>query len=335
MTTPTGRFSLIRGLNNPEDLILLEGTDWVLASNMGDRHWSRGGFHLIHRGHRTATPLVPDFSGAARAPFDPDSRQDPALFSAHGTSVRPLGEGRFHVLAVNHGGRHSVEAFELDARAEPPVMTWIGGVALPEPQSGNAVAHLPGEAFAVTVTIDGADPKALERAAAGLPCGFVLEWTPGQGWRLVPGSEVSGDNGLLASEDGAWLFVAAYAEGAIYKLSRDRIPYVRQRAPLNFLLDNVRFSPNGSILAAGHPATTFADIIALHGDETVTSPSPTAVAKVDPETLAAKLILIEQATADFGGGTSAIVVDDELWIGSYRGLCVATIPLAALGNPEL
>jgi hypothetical protein len=335
MAERQGRFGLIRGLNNPEDLIRLEGAHWVLASNMGGHDWVGGGFHLIDIPTRKPQVLEPDFSRPARAPFAGAAAPDPARFSAHGICVETLAPGRFSVLAVNHGGRHSVEAFELDLTGAAPALTWTGGVELPHAQSGNAVAHLPGGGFAVTVTVDAEDPEAMANAHAGRPCGFTFEWDPARGWSLVPGSEVSGDNGLVASADGAWLYICAYFEGALYKLSRGRTPYVRRRAPLNFLCDNVRVSPSGGLLVTGHPAVTTAMIVETMRSGAATAAIPTAVARLDPETLKTDLVLVEQHTADFGGGTSAIVVDKELWIGSFQGLCVATIPLADLGDPAL
>jgi hypothetical protein len=104
---------------------------------------------------------------------------------------------------------------------------------------------------------------------------------------------------------------------------------------LNFLADNIRSSPNGSLLVTGHPATTFETVMGINRGALATAPIPTAVAVVDPQTLEARLLLIEQHTPDFGGGTSAIVVGEELWIGAFRSQYIATIPLSALGGPEL
>lgn len=329
-----GRFDLIRGLNNPEDLFWLEGTDWVLTGNLGDRRWASGGFYLVDRKVRAPVVLKPDFSGPAQAPFDAEA-PDPDLFSAHGISVEALGDRRFRVHAVNHGGRRSIEVFELDARPAQPVMTWVGGVVLPKPLAGNSVAPLPGGGFAVTITVNGADPDAVAKARAGQPCGLVIEWSPGAGWSVVPGSELSGPNGLVASPDGAWLYIAAYTGGALYKLSRGQTPYVLEHVQLNVLVDNIRRAPSGALLATGHAAATWDDLGADNRAGLATSRAATAVFRVDPETLAKALVLVEQATADFGGGTSAVVVGDELWIGGFRSQCLATVPLAELGGPDL
>jgi hypothetical protein len=328
-----GRFRLIDGLNNPEDLILLD-EGWVITGNMGTEGWSRGGFYLVEVNTRRPQVLAPDFSGPAQSRFT-DPPPDPALFSAHGISVQPLGDGMYSVYAVNHGGRHSVEAFVLDVTTSPATIRWTGGVIMPENLSGNAVVHLPGDALAVTVTIDSRDPQAFAKAQAGQPCGLALEWAPDRGWSSIPGGELSGDNGMVASADGQWLYICAYSESAIYKLSRGVAPCVRQRVPLGFMPDNVRFSPSGALLVTGHPATTFQTIAASTRTGAKVAQVPTAVARVDPQTLECDLVLVEQHTAAFGGGTSAIVVGDELWIGGFIAQGLATVPLSALGVSNL
>lgn len=331
-----GRFRPICSLNNPEDLIRLEGTDWVLTSNMGDRTWSRGGFYIVSVKNRRPETLTPDFSAPAASPFSDCPRPDPALFSSHGLSVKPEGEKRFTVYAVNHGGRQSIEVFALDATGARPQLKWLGCAILPATLSANSVAALPDGGFVATVFSYGAGAEASRQPASQLANGVVLEWSPGRGWSSVPGSEVPGDNGIVASPDGKWLYINAYTEGALYKLWRGPGPYQRSRVQLNFLADNVRLSPKGLLLVTGHPATTFATIQNdCNGTAVVTCPAPTAVAAIDPDTLKAKLLLIEQNTANFGGGTSAIVVGDELWIGAFRAQRIATIPLAMLGSPDL
>jgi hypothetical protein len=51
--------------------------------------------------------------------------------SAHGLNVR-AGTGGVHTLyVVRHGSRESIEVFEIDGEAKPPVVTWIGCAVVP------------------------------------------------------------------------------------------------------------------------------------------------------------------------------------------------------------
>lgn len=333
--TGEGRLSHICGLNNPEDLLRLDGTPWVLVSNMGDRNWAAGGFNLIDVRNRSHRALVPTFSSPPVQAYRGCQSPEPAKFSAHGLSVRSAGDGRFRVWAVNHGGRQSVEVFDLNAGSDKPSLTWVGCAVLPKGLSANSVAALPGEAFAATV-FSSPGNAATGVLHDGLPSGVVMEWAVDEGWRSVPGSEFAGVNGIVASPDGKWLYVAGYLDGTVNKLSRGQAPYVVQKIKLHFLVDNIRFSPSGSLLVTGQPATPFKTIQRdCNGSAVAVCAVPTAVALVDPVTLAAKLLLIEQNTANFGGGTAAIVVGDELWIGAFRAQRIATIPVAAIGSPDL
>ena len=57
---------------------------------------------------------------------------DPKQAVLHGLSLRPAQTGRYTVYATNHGGRESIEVFELDTRGAAPSATWIGCVLMPD-----------------------------------------------------------------------------------------------------------------------------------------------------------------------------------------------------------
>jgi hypothetical protein len=46
---------------------------------------------------------------------------------------------------------------------------------------------------------------------------------------------------------------------------------------------------------------------------------------IDPETLAVETIYSQADMPGFGGGTVALEVGDELWIGSFRGDRIAIV----------
>lgn len=327
-----GRLNHICGLNNPEDILLIEGSPWVLVSNLGDRTWANGGFYAVDTRNKSVRTLVPDYS----RPMDPlyktcPGAPDAQKLSSHGLSVRADGGGKSTVYAVNHGGRKSIEVFDLDVSAGEPRMTWKGCAVMPTAVRANSVAHLPDNGFVVTAFSNPADKQSMAKAYEGQPSGFAFEWSPATGeWSQVPGSELSGNNGILASKDGQWLYIAGYANRTVNKISRGRVPVLRESVSVSFLVDNLRFAPDGSVLAAGHLAPLKTIIEGCNGTAVVTCPVPTGVARIDPEKMTAESLLVEPNTANFGGGTSAIVVGDELWIASFRAQRLATIPLQAL-----
>ncbi|TFZ02868.1 hypothetical protein EZ313_16665 [Ramlibacter henchirensis] len=323
-----GHLGYICSLNNPEDLIQVEGSSWVITSNMGDKTWSGGGFYLVSTRDKSVRPLKPDLSGAKAAIYkDCPGPPEANKLQSHGLSVRNEGNGKHVVYSVNHGGRRSVEIYDLDVTGEPK-LTWKGCAVAPAPLFFNSVAHLPNEGFVATVLANAEDPKAVERAIEGLPSGFVLEWSPAAGWTTVPGSELPGNNGIVASRDGKTLYVAGYTSQTVNKISRGRVPYSKQAVRIGFLVDNLRWTPDGKILAVGH-VTQFSKIQECIRSDAV-CPVTTGVAVVDPETMKAETLVVQPNTKNFGGGTSAIVVGEELWIGAFRAQRIGTIKLKDL-----
>jgi len=254
----------------------------------------------------TSTVLFPSATYGARP--DPVyagcDRMVTGGFRPHGLSLRP-GRGARHTLyVVRHGAREAVEVFELDAGRGRPVLTWQGCVEAPEGVTFNSVTALPGGAIAAT--------------HFNRPVGRLWEWQPGGGWTEVPGSEWDGPNGLVSSPDGAWFYIGGWGTSSLVRLSRGRTPVERDEVPVGFHIDNVRWAPDGGLLAAGHH---WDDDAALgrclgQGDcEGVTS----RVARVDPEALTAEEIVRYPSSQRFPLGTVGLEVGDEIWLGGISG----------------
>ena len=83
--------------------------------------------------------------------------------------------------------------------------------------------------------------------------------------------------------------------------------------PVGFRLDNIRWAPDGTLLAAGQGGT---------------APSQTSnVVKVNPDTLKLQELVRHPGMEGFGVTTVAIQVAGELWLGSVRGDRIAIFPL--------
>src|SRR5262245_52771372 len=137
---PSGGLTFICGIQNPEDLVLVPNTRWLLASGMAPG----SGLHLVDTRAKTVRNLYP-----ANAPSSlPDRARyascpgplDPKLAVLHGLSLRPARDGRYTLYATNHGGRESIEVFELDPGGGAPAATWIGCVLMPNDIPANSVA---------------------------------------------------------------------------------------------------------------------------------------------------------------------------------------------------
>jgi hypothetical protein len=312
---PDGDVLFACGLAAPEDLVVVPGEQWVIAS----AYAGRGGLYLIRASDRTSILAYPsegaverlDTATYAACPGAPDDAFK-AKLQTHGLYLEPGPDGLHRLYVVVHGARESVEVFEVDARRDTPALTWVGCVIAPDPIGLNSVRALPGGGFIATNFLPRTgDPGGMKRMMGGEQNGELWEWQPSTGWQQVPGSEAAGANGLEISPDERWLYVAAWGTQSFFRLSRGRTPPIREEVPLGFRVDNIRWSRDGSILAAGQAAQT------------------TLVVKIDPESLAVREIVRYRDTPQYGAGTVAVEVGDQIWVGSYRGDRLAVFPAPA------
>ena len=300
----------------PEDLVMVPGGQWVVASSYA----GTGGIYLVRVSDRASTVAYP--SPAARERFDaktynacpgiPDAFTK-ARFQTHGLYLQ-AGRNAVHKLfAVLHGARESVEVFELDARPQIPVLTWIGCAVAPEPIGLNSVRGFEDGGFVATDFLArGTTPEARAKMLAGEKNGALWEWHTATGWQKVPGSEAAGADGIDVSEDGKWYYVAAWGSQSFFRLSRGEAAPKRDDIPLGFRVDNIRRARDGSIVATGQAGAG--------------AQAASVVAKIDPKALTVKEILRRPNTDAFGAGTTAVEVGSTLWVGSFRGDRIAIFP---------
>jgi sugar lactone lactonase YvrE len=200
---------------------------------------------------------------------------------------------------------------------------WIGCVVAPDPIGLNEVVALPDEGFIATDFLArNVDAAGRGRMMAGENNGALWEWHTGQGWKMVPGSEAAGANGLEISQDGRTLYVAAWGSQNLFRLSRGQTPVKRDVIPLGFRVDNIRWAPDGSLLAAGQGG------VPAPGQAGAPPMQTTNIVKIDPKTLKVTELIRHPNTPEFGAGTVALQVGKELWVGSFRGDRIARFPIA-------
>ena len=318
---PVGNVQFICGVIAPEDLVVVPGSDWVIAS--GDA--AGGAIKAINVHDRTATALFPVETPRLRqdaptydscpGPIDADEKD---RFRAHGLSLR-AGRSFLHTLyVVHHGTRESIEVFELDVRTKTPTLTWVGCAVAPEPVGLNSVVGLPDGGFAATNFQPRGAARGRANMAAGEKNGELWEWHPRIGWKIIPGSEASGANGIEISKDGKWFYVGGWGSQTFIRMSRGQTPVKRDEIPVGFRLDNLRWAPDGSLLGAGQePSSTGAlTMVTSH------------VIKIDPKTLKVQEVIRYPFNDAFNFATVAVQVGKEIWVGSVRGDRVARFPAA-------
>jgi hypothetical protein len=331
---PVGKIQFVCGQAGPEDLVVVPGTTWIIASAFGPE----GGVNLVDTKAVTSTRLFPSAAAKERR----DTRvydscpgllegTDREKFRTHGLYLKAGRNGLHTLYAVHHGLRESIEVFELQARAKEPSITWIGCAVAPDPVGLNAVVALPDGGFAAT-NFDprqpaggrgGFSPALLE----GRNNGEVWEWHTGAGWKKVPGSEAAGANGLEISKDGKWYYLAEWGNRSFMRLSRGQTPVKRDEIPLGFRVDNVRWAPDGMLLVAGQGGAD-AGRGQARGAQGGPPPSPptSVIGKVDPKTMKYQEIINYPSSAEVSFATVAVQIGKELWVGSAFGDRIARYP---------
>lgn len=301
-----GDLKFVCGPINVEDLLPVEGGRWLVA---GSYKPGSAGLYLIDTTAKTYKPVA--LSVAAK----PDSRYDckaPDLkgLQTHGLEVVPGKGGVSTVYAVNHGGRESVEVFRLNAAKA--TAEWVGCAVLPSGANPNSVAALPDGGFVVTKFLDNNDKEAFQHILSGQVNGVVYRWTPGKGFSEVRGTQLSGDNGILAARDGKWLFVCAYGTHEIYRVPLSGAGQ-RTSVKVDFNPDNLRWAPDGTIFATGQFVNA----------QNLTSKHGWAAVRLDPETLQVTPLVKEPGYPEFDDATTVVQVGKTLWFGTFRGDRVA------------
>lgn len=310
-----GNVQFVCGQTAPEDLVLVPGGQWIVATSYG----GNGGIRVINVRDKKSTlayPAEPARERLDKRTYDtcpgPPEADDKARFTTHGVALREGRNSVHTVYAVHHGMRESIEVFELDAKTTPPVLTWIGCAIAPDPIGLNEVVPLPDGGFIGTDFLARGDAGARARMTAGEVNGALWEWHTGKGWQKIEGSEASGANGLEISKDGKTLYVAAWGNQSFFRMSYGQTPVKRDNVTVGFRADNVRWAPDGTLYVTGQggngPAQT------------------TNIVKIDPNTLKVTEILTQPNSPEFGAGTVTVQVGTELWVGSYRGDRIAIFP---------
>jgi hypothetical protein len=329
---PAAGLTFICGLQNPEDLVLVPGTRWLLASGMAPG----AGLSLVDTQAKAVSKLYAPGTASARADRNRFANcpgpLDPKQALLHGLALRPAAGGRYTVYATNHGGRESVEVFELSvasgSAAAAPSATWIGCVLLPPKLSANSVAAFSDGTLVATVLI--LPGKTFEDAFAMRNTGIVLQWSPGTpAFVEVKGTELVANNGIETSPDDREFYVASTTMRRVYAFSRAK----PGAGPLRFAQlkdfgpDNVRWTADNRLMTAG----LIDDEPACGGrpkdEKGIRCPMGYAVATIDPKTMTATEIARGPRTPAFTGTAMAAIVGNELWLGSFLADRLAYRPL--------
>ncbi|MEG3177650.1 hypothetical protein U1872_15525 [Sphingomonas sp. RB3P16] len=318
---PGASLGFVCGTAHPEDVVAIPGTKWIIASGFAPG----AGLKLVDTETHRAAPW---FDGSA-GQVDPDRRAypecpgpvDPALFNARGLSLRRVGEGRYTLHVVNHGGRESIEIFDVTLGAGGLALHWRGCRLMPAGQVGNAVATFADGTLLVTVlTRPG---TTIGDFVLGKRTGAVWQWAPGAAaFSEIPGTQLPGNNGLETDPDERHFYVVAFGWHSVLVYDR-RHPTkpVRTIEMPGFMPDNIHWT-DGRLVAAGmrldEPACGgLRRVVAGEADKMLCHRGYVAAA-IDPGTGTVTTVAYGEPDPAFNGVSAAAIVGDTLWLGSYQ-----------------
>lgn len=214
------------------------------------------------------------------------------------------------LYVVNHGGRQSIEMFELRPSGASWTLVWHGcAVTAAE---FNDVAVLPDGGFIAT------HPTSLGQTDlfSGKPSGVVARWTPGKGEAELPGTQAGYPNGVLVSADGRTMYFNAWTAKEVHKydLKDGKETGV---VKLDFMPDNITWTKDRKkMLAAG--------VKGARGDCPAGSGNPClgqfGVAEIDPAKMSATAIFDSEGKGALISGVSvALEVGNSIYIGAFQG----------------
>ena len=307
-----GDIEIYCGTRQPEDLELAPDGRFLIATqfiNQGRKGAAGGGMALFDLAKKTfsrmSETVEADKSWGDAACPGPIGE---ALVS-HGSSLRRRPDGRWALYVVNHGGRESVEMYELKPSAGAWALVWRGCEIAQHDY--NDLAILPDGGFVGTY------PTGL---AAGN--GYVARWTPGKGESEVPGTRMRLPNGVVVSADGRYMYVNEFGARVVRKYDLESGREIGS-VKVDFLPDNLTWTKEGRLLVAGVKGAR-GECPEGSGRRCIDG---FGVAEIDPAAMRARAIFDSASVGPLISGVSvALEVDDSIYLGAFLGDRLVRIP---------
>jgi hypothetical protein len=328
---PTNGLNFVCGAQNPEDLVPIPGTRWLIASGMKEG----AGLKLVDTAARTARLFYtgspaqqrPDKTMFPNCPAPPE----PGTFNAHGIYLRRAqASGLYLLYVVSHGRLEAIQVFTVDVRSTEPSLMWTGCVPTPEGNNANSVAAFSDGTIIATVPQRPGTTNA--QRLRGEPTGDVVEWKPGtNAFRVVPGTQLAGNNGIEISLDEREFYVVSFGTHTVVVFSRqDPLKPLRQSQAPGFMPDNLRWSGD-RLIAAGpmydEPACGGTRLAVVDNPVLTSCHRGYVVAELDPKTMAWKVLAYAVPNPNIAVVSTGVVMGDTLWIGAANSEGIGYQPL--------
>ena len=326
----SGGLKYICGPQNAEDILQLGHTRWLITSGMDGSQQKTGApghIYLVDSRNKTYEEFFPGVHPVFRQDrrMFPDCHGpiNPKKFSAHGIALRERSAGRYRLYITSHGEREAIEAFDIDARGGKPAIAWTGCVPLPKTMWPNSVVILSDGGFVTTKFSDPTKPDDFDKIMRAKITGSVYEWHPGGEVTKIPGTALSGPNGIAISKDDRWIYVAVSGTHKVVRYDRTARPVTAKSVTISIRPDNIRWGDDGMLYTVGDNYVPYSECAAL----------PCGVGwsiiRIDPRTMSAKRVAGAGEDTAIPAPSVAVPVGNEFWIGSFAADRIGYMPRTA------
>jgi hypothetical protein len=248
----------------------------------------------------------------------------PALekFSPHGTHLQQLDDGRWRYLVVNHGGRESIEMFELVPAGDNSSLHWRGCVlAAADTVMNDVVGLANGDLIYSRMyhKLGIIDPL---KGVLGFSTGDLWRWNSASGLRVLPGTQAAQPNGLEISADGRFVFANMYSEQQVWKVDAASGDKIAVAAIKN--ADNSAWGSDGRLWVATHTGGV-AEILACMKNQQQPCGSAFEIVAMDPVSMEFETVFAHRG-APMGVATIAVPQGGRVYMGSFVGDRMISVP---------
>lgn len=315
--------------SNPEDLAVLPNKAMLIVSEYGAHGGTQPGalvFYDIENQQRLLAFKGGDGNKPKEYWGDHACTEPPGKpFSPHGIDLSQRTDGRLQLLAVQHGGRESIEFFEVKGNGNDWQLVWRGCAVAPENAKLNSVAAgRSGEFFTTRMQAgdsswESGDGEQHENSSTNAQAsGVVYRWNHSAGFTPVIGSEGAMPNGIAASKNGKLIYVVYSGQNQLKKINT-----VSGEVLATIALppsDNIKWAADRkTLLVASFVGSEKSDMfVRCMTTEVEVCAIEFAITELNPDTLSRKT-LFHNPQAPMGAGTTGLKVDSTLFIGSFSG----------------
>lgn len=303
-----GDVDMICNTRAPEDFEVTPDGRYLIVAKFGQGSDHPIDLYEFSTGEFSPLPIAADKQPGWGDPACTESIGD--AVGPHGLSLTQRTNGAWQFYVVNHNERESMEMYELLPDGVSWRLVWRGCVFAEVPY--NDVSTRPDGSYIAT------RPTAFltegSNVFSGEPTGDVARWTAADGEVVLPGTEIGYPNGVLVSDDSRYAYISGWTTSDFHKYDLQTQQIVA-RVDLGFMPDNLTWTPNGKLMAAG--------IKGVNGNCPADSEYPCLqgfeVVIVDPDTTAITRIFDNRGRALINGVSVAIEVNGDIYVGSFQG----------------